>query len=196
MKFLKIISALGAIILIFFIFQSFIMSSSDIEQYPYEVVKKYDDFEIRKYESRKFAYVEMPSDSYKRSSNNGFRMLAGYIFGGNEENQKIAMTSPVKMDMEDSVTMMFMVPDKYEIDDLPTPNNQKVRFKTEPEKVVAAISFGGWANDQKIEKYSQKLASLLDKNGIKHANTFSYLGYNPPYEIFNRRNEIIVEVMM
>ena len=197
MKFLKIVSVIAAIIFIFFISQSFTMSfSSGIEMYPYQVINKYEDFEIRKYEPRNFAYVKMPSDSYRNNSGNGFRVLAGYIFGGNENNQKIAMTSPVKMDMGDSMTMMFMVPDEYNLTDLPIPHDSKVQFKQEPEKVVAAISFGGWANDQKIRKYSAKLATHLKEAGIEHAESFSYLGYNPPYEVLNRRNEIIVEVYL
>jgi hypothetical protein len=63
-----------------------------------------------------------------------------------------------------------------------------------PEKKMAAITFGGWANDKKIEQYKAKLISVLAENNIKHNNTFSVLGYNPPYEVLFRRNEIIVEL--
>jgi hypothetical protein len=35
---------------------------------------------------------------------------------------------------------------------------------------------------------------LLDINQIKYTNNFSLLGYNPPYELFFRKNEIIVEL--
>ena len=59
---------------------------------------------------------------------------------------------------------------------------------------MAAITFGGWANDKKIKKYKQALIKLLDTKGIKHTNKFSVLGYNPPYEILFRKNEIIVEL--
>jgi hypothetical protein len=63
-----------------------------------------------------------------------------------------------------------------------------------PQKKMAAITFSGWANDKKIEKYKAKLVSVLAENNIKHNNTFSVLGYNPPYEVLFRRNEIIVEL--
>jgi hypothetical protein len=169
-------------------------ASNNIEMYKYEVVKEFDGFEIRAYESANFSYVTMDKGSYEQTSRNGFRKLAGYIFGNNEGNQKIAMTSPVAMTMEDSVTMMFMLPSEYGINDMPKPNDPNVKFRQEPEKHVAAIGFGGWANDKKIGKYTQKLKDLLKANGIDHKDKFSYLGYNAPFEMMDRRNEIIVEV--
>jgi hypothetical protein len=59
---------------------------------------------------------------------------------------------------------------------------------------MAAITFGGWANDAKIAKYKSKLIALLAENKIKHTHNFSVLGYNPPYEVLVRRNEVIVEL--
>ncbi len=185
----------GIIIVIFLLSQAFMYKTEqNIEMYPYQVIKKFDDFEIRLYKEAKFSYVKMNGSTYKQTANNGFRMLAGYIFGDNETGEKIAMTSPVSMEMNDSVTMKFMVPANYKMENLPSPNNEKIKFKTEPEKLVAAISFGGWANDEKINKYAQKLYNLLDQNNIKHSNKFSYFGYNPPFKIVNRRNEVIVEI--
>lgn len=169
-------------------------STSNIEMYKYKVVRAYDDFEIRAYEPAVFTYVTMDQGSYEETSRSGFRQLAGYIFGNNEKRQKIAMTSPVAMTMEDSVTMMFMVPSQYQISDLPRPNDPNVKFRKEPEKYVAAIRFGGWASDRKITSFTQKLKTLLEANKVEHFGQFSYLGYNPPYEVVNRRNEIVVEV--
>jgi len=34
----------------------------------------------------------------------------------------------------------------------------------------------------------------LDAEGITYTNRFYFLGYNPPFEVFNRKNEIIVEL--
>ena len=41
------------------------------------------------------------------------------------------MTSPVSMSLEDSITMMFMVPKKLHKDILPRPNQAEVEFKKE-----------------------------------------------------------------
>jgi len=169
-------------------------SQNEIETYPYEVVKNYDDFEVRKYEASLFSSVKLSSKNYKSGSNEGFRKLAGYIFGGNDKEQKIAMTSPVAMSLDDTMTMMFMIPRNLKKEDLPKPNNSQIIFEEVPAKSVAAIRFGGWANDKKIEKYKKQLIKSLKKEGLEFTNRFYYLGYNPPYETVNRRNEVIVEL--
>jgi hypothetical protein len=185
-----------SLLVLFVIAQAFIMkSTNDTEMYAYKVIKKYDSFEIRKYEPANFTYVTMNASSYKENSGKGFRSLAGYIFGGNEKGEKIAMTSPVAMSLGDSTTtMLFMVPTEYKLGDLPKPNNAEIKFKEEPAKTVAAITFGGWADDEKINDYTLKLKDLLKTHGITHSNNFSFFGYNPPFELINRRNEIIVEI--
>ena len=193
MKILIIIIA--SIVLIFAAIQIFAMSSrKGIEQYPYEVVKTYDDFEIRNYEASLFTSVKLSSTEYKDASSEGFRKLAGYIFGGNDKEEKIAMTSPVAMSLDDTMTMMFMVPRDLKKEDLPKPNNGEINFEEVPAKKVAAIQFSGWASSSKIEKYKQKLIAALDKEGISYSNRFYFLGYNPPYDVVDRRNEVIVEL--
>ena len=169
-------------------------SQKNIETYPYEVKKSYDDFEIRTYEASLFTSVKLDSGNYKESSSKGFSVLAGYIFGGNDKEEKIAMTSPVAMSLEDSMTMMFLVPKENANGNLPKPNDPNIEFRNEPAKTVAAISFGGWANDDKIAAYKAKLIAALDKEGITYTNRFYFLGYNAPYEAINRKNELIVEL--
>jgi hypothetical protein len=170
------------------------MSSNTIEEYPYTVIKEYDDFEIRQYEASLFTSVTLKMGAYNKASRKGFSILGGYIFGANEKKESISMTSPVSMSLEDEMTMMFMVPKEFSKETLPKPENQNIEFIQMPEKKMAAITFGGWANDKKIEQYKAKLISVLAENNIKHNNTFSVLGYNPPYEVLFRRNEIIVEL--
>lgn len=190
-----LLTIFGVILLIFIIFQLFaINGQKNIETYSYDVTKKYDAFEIRNYEASLFTYVKLSGNKYRDESSKGFSILAGYIFGGNDKNEKIAMTSPVAMSLEDSMTMMFMVPKKFKKETLPKPDQSEIKFQEEPKKTVAAIAFSGWANDEKIEKYKQKLKSALEAKEIPYTNRFFFLGYNPPYEIFNRKNEIIVEL--
>lgn len=191
MKILLII--IGILILGFLLFQWYSVTSREkIEQYPYEVINSYDAFEIRKYEARLFTSVKLKSDKYESASGKGFSILAGYIFGSNNKKEKIAMTSPVSMSLEDSMTMMFMVPKAWKKEDLPKPNRSDIQFTEEPAKTVAAISFGGWANSEKIETYKEKLKAALTIEGIHFTNEFYFFGYNPPYDIINRKNEIIV----
>ena len=187
--------SLGVILIAFVLIQLFAFKSQrNIETYAYVVNKKYDTFEIRSYEATLFTSVKLSTKGYKNSSSKGFSILAGYIFGNNERNEKIAMTSPVSMTLDDSVTMMFMVPKDLKKEMLPKPDQSRIEFKEEPAKTVAAIKFKGWANDKKIEKFKQKLKSALDAEGITYSNRFYFLGYNAPYEVFNRKNEVIVEL--
>ena len=193
MKILLII--LGVILGLIVIVQVFAFNGrKNIESYSYQVVKKYKDFEIRNYEASLFTTVKLSSKGYKDTSRKGFSILAGYIFGDNDKNKKIAMTSPVAMSLEDSVTMMFMVPREFDKKTLPKPNQSQINFVEEPAKKIAAISFTGWANDEKIAKYQKKLKLILETENISYTNQFYFFGYNAPYEIFNRKNEVIVEL--
>jgi hypothetical protein len=185
----------GVVAIVFTIIQIYAMSSQkDIETYPFKLVKKFDKFEVRQYEATLFTSVKLSTNEYEKGSSQGFSILAGYIFGGNETNEKIAMTSPVAMSLEDSMTVMFMVPKKMNKESLPKPNQSKIEFKEEPAKTVAAIRFGGWANSDKIESHKQQLIAALEAENIGYTNNFFFLGYNAPYEVANRKNEVIVEL--
>jgi hypothetical protein len=172
-----------------------IMSTTRTEQHKYQVLKSYGNVEIRKYEPAIFSSVMLGKNSYREISGKGFGILAGYIFGGNEKKENISMTSPVTMELGDSTKMKFMVPKGYTMNSLPEPNDKRIIFEQQNEKIIAAIQFDGWADNDKIEYFTEQLKSSLAKEHISHTNKFSYLGYNPPYEVINRRNEIIVELI-
>lgn len=193
---MKIVTIILVVIIVVFAFAQiyFMLLQRNIESYPYTVKKKYDRFEIRKYEATLFTSVTLTSKGYKNTSSQGFSILAGYIFGKNDRKEKISMTSPVSMSLDDSTTMMFMVPNKLNKETLPKPEQSGIEFKEEPAKLLAAISFGGWANDAKIEKYKQELKAALDAQGITYSNKFYFFGYNAPFEVFNRKNEVLVEL--
>ncbi len=172
-----------------------VVSTNRTERQPYEVIRKEKDFEIRHYPAATMAKITSSAKSYKELGNNGFRKLAGYIFGGNEGNQQIAMTSPVHMDIDDSSsTMSFVMPAAYNIANLPKPNNAEVIIETVPEEYIAAITFGGFASDADMKKYSDLLEKALKKADLKHDGNFRFLGYNPPFQLVDRTNEIIVRV--
>lgn len=186
---------LAVLVLVFVISQIYFMSAQkDIESYPYSVVKTYDKFEVRSYEASLFTSVKLQTSDYDKASSQGFSALAGYIFGGNEKNEKIAMTSPVTMSLEDNMTVMFMVPKQYAKDKLPKPNQSAVEFREEPARKMAVVTFGGWANADKIAKHKAELMAALSTEGIAHTNNFFFFGYNPPYELLNRKNEVAVEL--
>jgi len=84
------------------------------------------------------------------------------------------------------------MPANYSVENLPKPNNASVVVKKIPEEYVAVIKFGGYASDDDIKNYSKKLQKLLLENGILSHGNYRFLGYNPPFQIIGRRNEIIV----
>lgn len=176
------------------ILQSFtIMASGETEKQKYSVVRSYDEFEIRFYPSAILATVYSNAKSYSELAYPGFRKLAGYIFGGNESETKISMTSPVHMDMNEA-SMSFVMPSFFTEESLPVPDDPSVKLQRTDDVYVAAIRFGGYASDKDIVKYSEKLKSLMVEKNIEWYGNFRYLGYNPPFQPFGRRNEIIVNV--
>lgn len=192
----KMIIALGVIILILVIFQSFMVASTNnTEKQAYKVIKKEDGFEIRYYPPATFATIQSSAKNYRELSGNGFRKIAGYIFGNNETSSKIAMTTPVHMDISnEGSSMSFVMPAAYDINSLPRPNDTNVQLHQTPGEYVAAIAFGGFANDASIKKYAAELEKALGSKGIKSIGHFRYLGYNPPYQLVGRKNEVIVTV--
>jgi len=187
---------LAVVILLTLLLQSFIiMSTNKTEEQKYSIIQKYKDFEIRFYPSATIATINSNAKTYRDLSSPGFRKLAGYIFGGNEANTKISMTSPVQMDINDSVsTISFVMPSAYKKENLPKPNDPNVQIKNTADEYVAVIRFGGYASDEDLKFYSEKLQNLLKENGITSVGNYRFLGYNPPFQFIGRRNEIIVSV--
>ena len=168
---------------------------ASIEKQEYRLVKSEKEYEIRHYPSAMKATIYSSAKSYRQLSTPGFRALAGFIFGGNESNTRISMTAPVHMDINDSQSAMsFVMPSKYDEQSLPRPNDPRVQLEKSLAEYVAVLKFGGYANDQKIARYSEKLKTALEKKGIGYSGNFRFLGYNPPYQFIGRRNEIIVSV--
>ena len=169
------------------------MALAETEKQKYAVVRSEKDFEIRFYPSAILATVYSDARSYRELAYPGFRKLAGYIFGGNETETKISMTSPVHMDMNNS-SMSFVMPSGFNEDSLPRPDDPGVKIERTGDQYVAALRFGGYASDRDISKYSQRLKTLLQDHGIEWYGSFRFLGYNPPYQFIGRKNEIIVNV--
>jgi len=98
MKAFYIIAGVGFIILMI---QSYKLVSSNLktENQKYRLVQKEAQYEIRFYPAATFAKIYSPGTNYKSVASSGFNKLAGYIFGGNDQNKSIAMTAPVRMEI-------------------------------------------------------------------------------------------------
>ena len=163
-----------------------------IEEPVYQVEKAWEaeQIEIRAYAPRVMAVTGMTEDS-----DSGFRVLAGYIVGGNAAEQKIAMTAPVQQSMAGEKEMAFMIPAEYALEDLPEPEDQRVSFREAPAYTAAVIQFSGWASADKADENWQQLRQFLIAEGIDITGEPTLNQYNPPWTLpFMRRNEIIVPV--
>jgi hypothetical protein len=159
------------------------------------VVKIEEGFEIRFYPKAMFATIQSSGTNYKQVASSGFRKLAGYIFGVNDQRKSIAMTAPVRMEMSgNGSSMSFVMPEKYDATSLPKPKDATVQIKESKESYEAVIAFGGYANDEKIIDYTNKLVALLNKKNIKIIGGYNFLGYNAPFEFFGRKNEISIPI--
>jgi len=193
---MKIILIVLAVILSSSIISQLYFTMAKSETQPYQVIKKEKEFEIRLYPPATMATVSMNAKTYKELSSSGFRKLASFIFGGNNANKNISMTTPVHMDINESKSSMsFVMPKNYNMANLPKPKDSTINIHTTTKEYVAAIGFGGYANDEEIKKYATKLERLLKENQIEYYGNFRFLGYNAPYQFLGRKNEIIVSVL-
>lgn len=174
---------------------TFLLVSADvsaIEEPKYSIIAEHgDSIEIRHYESQVVAATAMNS-----GQNSGFRVLAGYIFGGNEREEKIAMTAPVTTSMGDDIAeMQFMMPSEYSLDKLPKPADGRVVFKEMPAYTAAVLGFSGRANEAMTERYWGELQLFLADSEWEVTGKPTLNQYNPPWiPGYFRRNEIIVPV--
>jgi hypothetical protein len=192
---MKIILIIIAILIgLFIAFQIYTaMATSKTETQAYDVILVADEYEIRYYPSVSMAMVTSHLKTFRDLGSSGFGTLAKYIFGGNSENKQIAMTSPVHMEIGDSVsTMAFVMPAEYKKEELPNPNNANIALHTSEPEYVAVRQFSGFASTETINEQRAILEKALQKKGLTYHGNFRFLGYNPPYQLLGRRNEVIV----
>jgi len=194
MKLLSLILFLLVITLI--LFQTyFTMATSKTVRQPYKILKTEKEYEVRYYPAATVATIEMAARSYKELSATAFRKLSSFILGGNQARKNIAITLPVYMDLSNSVSSVsFVMPSEYNKGNLPTPNDSAIVITTMQGEYVAAIQFGGYANEANIKTHTARLESGLKANGIMFYGSFRLLSYNAPFQFLGKRNEIIVSI--
>ena len=171
----------------------FYNSMGQTEEQKFTILEEINKIQIREYDPVIYASVT------SKDNNNMFRILAGYIFGGNDSNQKIAMTAPVHMqeandEGEDRFSMKFVMPSKYELDDLSIPDDSRIKMEKIDKKKYAAISYSGYNNQEKFNSNFNRLREILDQNKISYFGNPIYLGYDAPYKFWGRRNEVLLEL--
>jgi hypothetical protein len=105
------------------------------------------------------------------------------------------MTSPVVMEMGDKSTLEFVMPSKYRLEDLPKPLSDSVKIMEVAPRVLAVLRFGGFSSDKKIARYGKQLQEVLNSKQVKTRGNLLYMGYNAPWDVIGRRNEVAFELV-
>lgn len=197
--------------IIFLCLWSVSMSAFAIEEPAFEVVKRYPQFELRKYKAYLVAEVVVPGPADK-AGNTAFEYLGGYIFGKNKGSRKIAMTAPVsqtpapvKIEMtapvaqtatEGGYLVQFAMPREFTMDTLPEPTNPKVKLREMPAQTYAVLQYsGGWSQSLYEEKLDL-LRRLANEVNLKLEGEPIFSRYNAPFSLpFLRRNEIWIKLV-
>jgi len=172
------------------------VSKSGIETPDFNRIKQFKDFELRDYGSIIIAKTTLERD-FSQSNSIGFQRVASYIFGGNDKNIKIEMTAPVMTSFnslnQNEQEVSFVMPKKHNLSTLPLSIRKDVKIKQRELGIVAAISFGGWATQEKVDKYIKKLKVLMENEKLKTSNEIIIAQYNSPWIIPPfRKNEILI----
>ena len=183
------------------------------EEPEFKLVSEEGDFQIREYDPKLIAQVEVVGD-YDEASSRGFKLLADYIFGNNildGGSKKISMTTPVEMSpmaenllmtssiLDDQVnnkwSINFVMPQEFSLDTLPKPNNSQVNIIEVPKEKYAVIVFSGLVRESSYAEKAKLLSKYLEENGLKQQGAIKIARYNPPWTLpFFRRNELMVRI--
>lgn len=162
------------------------------EQPPYEVVGRVGEAEIRRYAPQiaAEAIVEGPVEAAR---NEGFRRVAGYIFGDNTTKATVAMTSPVVQQPAggESWSIQFIMPSNYTMATLPRPNDPRVRLVEIPARTFAVVRFSGLGRQEAVARHEKVLDAALSGSTWRASGDAVTWYYDPPWTLpFMRRNEV------
>jgi hypothetical protein len=181
------------------------------EEPDYQTVQKMGDVEVRAYAAYTVAEVVVPGPA-NAAGGQAFPILAGYIFGKNKGDQKLAMTAPVtqapvpvKLEMTAPVTqaaapggfvVQFVLPKGVTVANAPEPLDAQIHLREVPARHVAVIRFSGFWSESNYQEHLTQLQSALTGAGLAWTGAAVYSRYNPPFTPwFMRRNEIWLELV-
>lgn len=187
------------------------MQAQAVEEPRFEVLRTLDErIELRRYAPYVVAEVVLDTGA-AQAGNQAFPILAGYIFGKNKGERKMAMTAPVtqtpaptKMAMTAPVTqspagggtrVQFVLPSEVTLDTAPEPLDPRVRLREEPAATWAVIRYSGTWSQARYQAQLAALQSALAEAGVQTEGEPVWARYNGPLTPwFLRRNEVWLAV--
>lgn len=183
-------------------------SAMAIDEPRFAVVSAHDDFEVRRYEPYVVAETVVVAAA-EEAGNQGFRILAEYIFGANKGSRKIEMTAPVAQTSTriamtapvaqsarpDGYVVQFAMPREWSLETLPEPIDSRVVLRTMPGRTLAVIGYSGTWSQSRYLEHLGKLQDALARAGLSSRGEPIWARYDPPWKPwFLRRNEIWLEL--
>ena len=155
------------------------------EEANYEVMRKNEIYEIRKYSDRLAIEAEISNQG------SSFRKLFKYISGDNENNEEIKMTTPVtQIEKKGNMTMQFYLPSRFNKSNTPNPSNSDIKILNIKGGYYAVIIYSGRASDKNFIKHKNILENELKKDDISILGSPIKATYNNPFTLpLLRRNE-------
>lgn len=166
-------------------------------------------FELRRYAPQIVAEVTVRGDR-RAALSRGFRVLAGYIFGGNDGGAKVAMTAPVAQEPAriamtspvaqeqagDAWVVRFTMPSDFTLATLPRPRDPAIRLVELPGDRQAVLRFSGLAGAGAWSAREGDLAAWVAARGLTPAGAVRHYWYDDPFTLpWRRRNEVAQPVL-
>lgn len=179
-----------------------------VEGPRYSVDRKTGAFELRTYEARLVAETTVDG-RFCPALNEGFRRLAGFIFGRNLAQTRVSMTSPVegrsqKISMTAPVDaqrqkgrwlVRFTMPARWTKDTLPRPKDERIAVRTLPPSRLATVRFRGRVTPALGDRKERELRAWAKEEGLDTSGAATLAQYDPPWTPgFFRRNEVLLPV--
>ena len=177
----------------------------------YDVAEKLSEsVELRAYKPFITAEVTLPGGK-NDTMNEGFRVLADYIFGGNTTATDIKMTAPVTgqaasttiamtapvtgQSQGGNYTIRFMMPSEYTLQTLPKPKDGRIVVREQPARMALVERFSWFMGDSKIADAVANLNGIATQRKLTVVDEPMVAYYNPPWTLpWLRRNEVMIEV--
>lgn len=175
-----------------------VVSSKGLDKPAYEVLSSEKNYETRKYHPAKWVSTAVQSMEHEKARSAGFQRLFQYITGENKSEMKVEMTAPVSTrvepgagpNCESTFTVSFFIPPEHQ-ENPPQPKNPNVFIEERPGFEAYVRSFGGFANEDSWVTEAKKLSEDLKEKTSEIRPDFWYTaGYNSPFQLFGRTNEI------
>ena len=177
------------------IFCVFIKMSFAEQAKQYKIIEKItDNIEIRAYEELILATV---TNIKPDGEDDNFRVLFKFISGGNQDQQKINMTSPVlRQKIANKNIMSFIMPDDLILNNIAKPNNNNIKIHKLTHNKFIVIRFSGRASNKNFILKEQILLNEVQKNGFQlAADKPIWAYYNAPWVLpFLKRNEVLFKL--